>query len=203
MSEAFESYKLFTALTQHFTTAKYDFIKFRGKSYADKHARQFDKRGDRFFYYKVWSRYKEELKGFYISVLIEGDKVWIGDLLDDKYHTQYNDWLKRQQSITKVFKDDVETIVEFMSERELSFKDMLVADGTKMPMVVRLQEQKFISIETLVIINRLTKITEKCECSHPFWSDKKLLLTKYQPFVKVSKLGKFASMLKDGIDKLG
>ena len=111
MSEAFDSYKMYSALKQHFTTLKYDYVKFRGKSYADKHARSFDKRNDRFFYYKLWSRYKDELKDFYISVFVSGETVgFIGDLLDDKYHAQYNEWLKRQQSITKVFKDDVETI---------------------------------------------------------------------------------------------
>lgn len=203
MAEAFDSYKLHTALKQHFTTKKYDFFKYRGKSYADKHAKQFDQRPDRFFFYKVWSRYKNDLKDFYVSVFSSGDDPWVGDLLDGKYDSQYNEWLKRKQSIRKIFSDDVDTLIEFLIEYNLEFKNLLVPNGTKMPKIIQLEEQKYISQETVVIINQLTHFVDKVECQHPFWNDKQLLLTKYQPFVGVSKLGWFASTLKDGIDKLG
>lgn len=200
-SEAFDSFKLHTALKQHFTTSKYDYFKYRGKSYADKQARQFDQRRDRFFFYKVWSRYKDDLKGFYVSVFSGGDDPWIGDLLDDKYNAQYQEWLKRKQSIGKIFENDVDTIVEFLIEYNLEFKQLLIPNGSKMPKIIQLEEQGFISLETVVIINQLTNFVDKVQCDHPFWNDKQLLLTKYQPFVGVSKLGRFASMLKDGIDK--
>lgn len=199
--EAFESFKLYNALRLHFTTAKYDFIKFRGKTKVD--ARQFDKRPDGFFFHKLWKRYGDELKLFYVSAFINDCPKWVGELLGEEYHQQFNEMLKRHQSLSKVFSDDVKIIVDLMEEKGVSFRELLVADGANMPMIVRLHEQDFISLETLVIINRLTKMTDKCDCPHPFWEDKKLLLTKYQPFVNVSKLGKFASMLKEGIDKLG
>lgn len=195
--EAFNSYKLYNALRLHFTTKSYDFIKFRGKTKVD--ARKFDQRPDRFFYYKLWARHKNELELFYISVFINGSVKWVGELLGEEYHTQFNEMLKRHQALSKVFSDDVKTIVDLMEDRDVSFKQLLVADGANMPMIVRLQEQDFISLETLVIINRLTKMTDKCDCPHPFWEDKKLLITKYEPFVKVGKLGRFASILKDGL----
>lgn len=200
MSEAFESYKLHTALKLHFTTPKYDFVKFKGKVKAD--ARKFDQKRDRFFYYKVWARYKKELKDFYIAVFSAGESHWIGDLLSDKYDKIYNDWLKRNQALTQHFRNDVEVICDFMDEKDLSFKDLLLG-GDDLPVIVRLYQQDFICLETVVIINRLTKMTDKCHSTHPFWDDAKLLLTKYQSFVKVSKLGQFASILRDGIDKLG
>ncbi len=200
MSDAFESYKLHTALKLHFTSPKYDYVKFKGKVKAD--ARKFDVKRDRFFYYKVWARYKKELKDFYVAVFASGEPHWIGDLLDDKYNKIYNEWLKRKQALTKCFTDDVAVIVDFMDERNISFKDLLTG-GDELPMIIRLYQQEYICLETVVIINRLTKMTDKCHSSHPFWGDTKLLLTKYQSFVSVSKLGKFASILRDGIDKLG
>lgn len=198
--EAFESFKLFHAIRLHFTSKSYDFVKFRGKTKVT--AKSFDKRHDTYFFYKLWKRYKDELKLFYVSVFINGGCSWAGELLDDKYHTQFNEMLKRQQSLTKVFSDDVKTIVDFLEERELEFSDLIKPDGGNMPMVVRLCNQGFISIETLTIINRLTKMSDRCSCYHPGWDGQKLLLTKYVHFVDVSDLGKFAKILKDGIDVL-
>lgn len=195
--EAFNSYKLYNALRLHFTTKSYDFIKFRGKTKVD--ARKFDKRPDRYFYYKLWARYEDELKLFYISVFINGSVKWVGELLGEEHHAQFNEMLKRHQSLSKIFSDDVKTIVDLMDDRGVSFKQLLIADGANLPMIIRLYEQEFISLESLVIINRLTKMTDKCDCPHPFWEDKKLLITKYEPFVDVGKLGRFASILKDGL----
>jgi len=201
MNEAFESYKLYHALKLHFTTKNYDFIKFRGKAKAFSDARKFDARNDKYFYYRLSARYKSELKEFYISVFANGDDCWIGDLLGDKYHRQFNEWLARKQAFTKMFTDDVNTIVEFMEERDKSFKELLLPDGNNLPIIMRLGEQGFISTETIIVINRLTHFVEKGDNKHPFWKDKKLLITKYNPFVEVNEIGNLASILKEGIDK--
>jgi len=200
--EAFNSYELFNSLKLHFTNKKYDYFKYKGKTLAGKYASRFDKQKDRKVYHNLWAKYKTELKGFYISVIISGDVPWAGSLLTEKYHDQYNDWVKRQHSLQNIFKNDVDTIVEFMIEYGLDFKTIIMPNGNTLPKIIQLEEQDFISLETVVIINRLTNFVNKGDCKHPTWSDKQLLLTRYQPFVKVSKLGRFASMLKDGIDKL-
>ncbi len=205
MSEAFDSYKLYSAIRQHFTTPSYDFIKFKGKSYADKHAKIFDKKKDRFFYHKLWDKYKSELKDFYISVCVGELPIakFAGDLLSDKYHTQYNEWLKTNQSITKSFKNDAQVIGDYLDERGMSFKDIITCNEGELPDLIRLYKNGYIKLETVVVINRLTNFVDRCQTTHPSWCNMKLLITKYQSFVRVSKIGNLASILRTELDKLG
>ena len=198
-STPFESYKLYQALKFHFTQKKYDFIKFRGKIKTD--GKTFDARNDKYFFHLLAKRYGKDLRDFYIANFATGDDVWIGDLLGEQYNTVYTEWLKRKQTVTKVFTEDVQTLVEFMTEKETSFIELITTpDGNNLPIIVRLFEQGYISMETIVFINALTQFVEKVDIKHPFWKDKKLLITKYQSFVDVSDLGKFASILRNGID---
>ena len=197
MSQAFESYKMFHALRLHFKSKSYDFVKFRGKTRVS--AAAFDKRNDRFFYYKLSARYKKELQGFYVSALTESTEVWVGDLLDDSWNDKYNGWLGRNQALFQTFKGDCATLGEFRTDRDVEFVQLLRSVDGDLPALVRLQIQGFISLETCVIINNLTKFTDKVNVINPLWDDRKLLLTKYSSFVKVAEPKRYATLLKDTV----
>lgn len=198
----YKSFELFTALKSHFTREGYDFIKYRGKTFVKPH--QFDKMKDRWFYHKLAERYGDELKDFYISVFIGNEPVpkWSGDMLDDKYDAQFQQYLKRIHALRKTFSDDVNTIVEFMDEMGLTFKELLVADGDKSPKLIRLYEQGYIQIESIIIINQLTSFVDRVKLSGNAWKHKKLLLNKYQRLFKVSEVGYFAKILRNGIEQV-
>jgi len=142
------------------------------------------------------------LKQFYISVLVSGEEVsWAGDMLDDKYYDIYLDRRKRLESFIKYFTDDVNTIVEYMAESGKEFKDLLSPRTGRLPIIIQLWMDKLISLETIVIINRLTSFVDKITVDHPLWDETKLLLTKYDCFVKVSGTWSPGKILRNGIEK--
>jgi len=196
----FESFQLYHALKLHLTSKSYDYVKFRGKTNVK--GSSFDKRRDKFFYHKLYQRYKKNLKEFYISVLVSGEDIgWAGDLLDDRFNDIYLDRRKRMESFIKYFTDDVNTIVEYMVETGKEFKDLLSPRPGRLPIIIHLWMDKLISLETIVIINRLTSFADKITVDHPLWDETKLLLTKYDCFVKVSGTWSPGKILRNGIEK--
>ena len=196
----FESFQLYHALKLHFTTKNYDFIKFRGKTNVK--GSSFDKRNHKFLYHKLAQKYKKDLKPFYISALISGEDIgWIGDLLDDRFNDIYLDRRKRMESFAKYFNDDVNTIVDYLVESGKEFKDLLLPRSGRLPILIMLQMDKLVSLETIIIINRLTGFLDKIKVDHPLWDDVKLLLTKYDCFVTVSEAWSPGKILRNGIEK--
>lgn len=193
------SYKLWLAIRQHFTTEKYDFIKYNG---GVKNGReQYMKRPDKGFFYRLAKKYPKQLRDFYISIYCRAgnEKAWIGSFYNDsKYHTEFVAWQRRYQARTKTLHDDVLTIAEVIETLKVPFKGMLHSKNGKLPLIVQLENQDHISPETVVMVNALTNFTS-LECLHPSWPETTIRLTKYQRFVSMNGLKEFASTLKDAI----
>lgn len=162
---------------------------------------KFDKMKGRYQYFQVAKKYKRTLEEFFVSVCV-GDipHKWVGDLVDDKYHTQFMEYTKRHEALSRTFQDDVSIIVDFMDEKGLQFRDLLTKDGEQMPMIARLQDQDFISLETATLIHRFTGFATKCDCLDPDWTGKRLLLMKYDNFITVNEPRRFMSMLRNSVD---
>jgi len=211
----FKSYCMFHALKKHFSSKTYNYFTEKGVTFHNTQSSKFDGRYDRVIYYKLWKKYKKELRNFFVSVFSSGSEFKsIGDLLDEPHHDNYMEWLRRRNILTKVFKDDVEQICFFIEERGTTFKSMLQSSESKsknitirknkeFPAIMRLQSTGYISPETVIIINELTGFCESCNCTGRIWNKQKLLLMKSFDFVDVSELGKFASVLRKALDELG
>ena len=101
----FESYKLYTAIKNHFTTESYDFFKYNGKVRASESS--FETRKDKYMFYKL-SKHKDPLN-FLVANLSENQKLWVGDLFSNDNQTRYNDFIKRRESLTYLFQNDYDT----------------------------------------------------------------------------------------------
>lgn len=178
--EAYNAYVFFIAIKKHFTDDKYDYIKYNGKIKAS--PQTFETKKDKFFYYKLSKR--KDYKEFVISNLIKNPNVWIGDLMNDEKHEAiYNDWLKKQQSLSYVFRTD-------LSELDEDFAQNLSVPEGQHPKLLKAYVQNRISLETLVILCDITNAFrnwDKHIKDTIVYPNINKLCVKYKPFLTYDK----------------
>jgi hypothetical protein len=136
----FEAYKLYNAISMHFTT-DYDYFKYNGKTRALEST--FESRKDKYMFYKL-SKHEDPLT-FLVSNFADGKKLWVGDLFSTDKQLAYNEFLRRQQSLTYLFECDIDNLLEDFD------KNFEVPDGDY-PHLLKLLNRKKISKETFIII---------------------------------------------------
>lgn len=171
----FEAYKKFLALKYHFDGG-YDYFKYQGKVKATSDS--FERRKDKYQFYRL-SKHKDAEK-FLVSNFVERDLKWVGDLFSDDAEEIYNNWLKKQESLTYIFSNETKKLLTKFDE------NIIIKDGQH-PHLLRMFLRKEISIETMIILNDIFNF-------FPYWNKKiedtiiwpgiynKCL--KYKPFVQ-------------------
>ena len=178
----FDCYQTYLSLKNHFTKEKYDFFQYGGKTRASVSA--FNKRKDKYWFEKLSRQKKdEEVRNYFIANFCSSDspeKIWIGGLIKEG-ETEYQNWLKRNQSLTYLF---TEQSNELFSERKLED----VFDCSKgHPTLLKKYLGGKISLETLVIYDRIFEFRQKFDkqLDDPIWSSVSLKLKKYEPFLNI------------------
>lgn len=147
MMSAFEVYKEYVALKNHFTKPSYDYHKYNGKSRLS--FESFDTRKDKLYFMKVAKH--PDPRNYVLSNLVENPKIWIKEIAFSVSSEEvYRDWSKRQQSLLYLFKEELSKLKE---DFDSNFK---VIDHTH-PYVLKLLLRKEISLETLVILVDLVR----------------------------------------------
>lgn len=176
----FEAYTTYLALKNHFNKPSYDFFKYGGKGKFS--PTSFEVRKDKFFFHKL-AKHKD-VANFIVANMIEKGDLWVGDLVnDDDANNIYNEWLKRQQSLSYVFKNQLEKLDDDLN------KNILVEDGQH-PHLLNLYKKKIISDETLIVLNSILgffKYWDKNISEEVIWPRIKIKLMKYEPFISFDK----------------
>lgn len=171
---AFEAYKEYVALKNHFNKPDYDFIKYNGKTGLK--VSSFEKRKDKIFFEKLAKI--ENYHEFLVANFSVNPKLWIRDLsYSEDAKLIYQDWKKRNQSITYLYKKEFRKILEDKG-------------GQQHPAAIRLYLGGEISLESLCIFVAMTNAIETWDNKleyDPVWEDLKLKIVKYTPFVKFEK----------------
>ena len=178
----YDAYKQYLALKNHFTKEKYDYHKYCGKSRAT--VQSFYKRKDRFWFEKL-ARNKDdkEVVDFFVSNFItctDPSKLWIGELIREG-EGRYTDWKKRNQSMSYVFKEEMESI---LNNENL---DSIFEIKNGHPIILKKYLGGDISIETLVICDRILGFRKDFD-SHlqdPVWETVSMRMKKYSPFLNI------------------
>jgi len=188
MMTGFDVYRTYLALKQHFTKEGYDFTRYGGRTNAK--ASTFESRKDRYYFEKLSKQ--RDPTGYIIANLIDDVRIWPGELVSDAAERKYRDWLKRNQSLSYNFSQD-------LSKLEQSFDDNFRVSDGRHPEIIKLYLRKEICIETLIILMHLTgcyarwnKVMEH----DPIWKNLSLKIRKYQPFMKYD-LDKFKKITLD------
>lgn len=178
----FECYQHYLSLKSHFTNPKYDFFKYGGKSRAT--MTSFNRRKDRYFFEKSSRKYSDkEIVNFLVSNFVATDtpqNLWIGSLINEGERT-YTEWMKRQQSLTYLFKEQSE---ELLSETKL--EDAFNCSKGHPPILKKFLGGK-ISPEVLVIYDKIFQFGNVFDTKllDPVWEIVSLKIRKYNPFIHI------------------
>lgn len=177
---AYECYTTYVAMKLHFTKLSYDYFQYNGSA-KNVTPDTFDKRKDARFFYRIakMRRPKEIL----LASMVDNPHKWIGDIIENGEKTR-SAWKNRIQSLGYLF------------EQEISKLDHCLANNMKVrhgehPVLLKEYLAGRISIETLLIILDLTKVTYKYwnkKMSYdPIWKELAIRVKKYKPFLKYEK----------------
>lgn len=171
---AFEAYKDYVSLKNHFTKDSYDYFKYNGKSRLKQSS--FNSRKDKIFFERLAKN--EDVCGFLVANLSINPKLWIRDLAySESAQVVYQDWKKRNQSLSYNFKNDMKKIVEEPKDQHH-------------PAAMRLFLGGQISLESLCIFVEITnsfKVWDSKLEYDPIWEDLKMRIIKYTPFIKFDR----------------
>ena len=188
-----DAYRCYLALKNHFTKDKYDYHKYRGKSRAT--VKAFYKRKDRFWFEK-FARQKndKEVEEFFVSNFIystDPGTMWIGEMIKEG-EGRYTDWKKKLQSLSYIFKDEVNSLFEENTVNE-------VFDCSKgHPLILKSYLGGNTSLETLVICDRIFEYSEDFDkkLNDPVWEIVSRKIRKYRPWINID-VPKYRKILKD------
>ena len=186
-----EVYKMYLSLKLHFTTDTFDYFKYGNAAKASQQS--FDSRRDKFFFVKLSRTFKEdELREFFVANMIVEDKVYPATLVREGAKN-YKEYIKRKQSMSYNFKEDVMTLHD-MSQR---FDNLFIIDGVHPPLLKAHLGGK-ITLETLAIFNKIFQFIgnfDKIIKEDIVWKPLRNRVVKYEPFIDIDK-GKYKSIIK-------
>jgi hypothetical protein len=185
--EPFEVYRYYLALRLHFTTETYDAIKQQGRVKASKQA--FFKRKDLFAIKKVAESYSDkEVVNFLVANFVSGDR-W-GGVFDVNAKDRYVDWKKRIESISYTFEKELVKILNHAEKAGKSFDWAFTFEKNQHPLIMKMFLRNELSIESLVILNKLNGFVEKLDNElrdDLIWTDLSRIIKKYTPFLNIDK----------------
>jgi hypothetical protein len=177
---AFECYQEYLALKNHFNKPTYDYFKYNGKMKVNPSS--FDKRKDKIFFQKLAKH--PDVHSFLIANLSENDRSWIRDLAySEEAEKTYKDWMKRQQSLTYVFKQE-------LSNLNTKFNDNFICENNEHPNLLKLYLGKQISLDTLCLLLELTGAKKHWDSKMQYdliWDTLRIKVEKYSPFITYDK----------------
>jgi len=180
----FETYQTYLSMKSHFTNRKYDFFKYGGKSRAT--MASFNKRKDKYWFEKTSRKYSDkEVLNFLLSNFVSAnnpENLWIGEIINSGERT-YAEWMKRQQSLTYLFKEQSN---ELLSNKNLN--EVFDCSNNKHPIVLKKYLGGEISLETLTILEKVFSFVKNFDkkLKDPVWETVSLKIKKYTPFININ-----------------
>jgi hypothetical protein len=175
--DPYDAYRYYMAIKMHFESDSYNAIKYNYKTSVTH--KSFWKRKDKYLFAKIASKFNDpaDMIGYFVSQFIS-DKKWIGDMLsDEEAHVK---WTKRNQSLSYTFEQDINKLYEKVSK----FDDLFSATLSPYPDLVYHYMQGEISIETVVILDKLTGFIKRSEVTDTIlWPEVSKRIQKYSVFV--------------------
>ena len=187
---AFEVYKDYVALKNHFSKPNYDYVKYNGKLKLK--SSSFEGRKDKLFFQKLAKR--TDYHDFLVANLSHDHRLWIRDLAySDEADRRFLEWKKRQQSLSYIFKSEVS------EHLNITFDSNFICVENGHPLLFKTYLSGAICLETLCIMLELTdskKYWDRKMEYDPVWQEYSLKIEKYMPFIKYDKQ-KFRKILLD------
>lgn len=186
--DAFNAYKTYIAIKNHFNSKTYDFFKYNGRTRASKTT--FDKRADKYFFHKL-SKHKD-CTNFLVSNFLVTD-CWVGELVNEQVaEKNYLSWKKRIESLSYIFKNDLDKLSD-------DFNSNFAVINGQHPHLLKLYLRKEISPETVLILDDILsffRMWNRKIDDTIVWPTEYQRLKKYRPFFTID-LQKYKKVVLD------
>jgi hypothetical protein len=181
----YDVYSVYQAIKLHFTSKDYNFFTYNGKTRVSVDA--FQKRKDKYNFHKLARKYSEtEIVPFFVANFAYNDSQWSKSLLQDDAEELYATWKKITEAMSYNFISDIKLLMENRTGKE--FNDLFKVTNGEYPVLLTKVMQKEVSLETLVILDKLFNVIAK-------W-DKQIEDTFIYPklSMKIKKYGAFLNV---------
>lgn len=187
--DGFKAYRYYLAIKLHFTTDKFNVFENRGNVKGTREA--FNARNDRYIFEKLARKHEDdrEIIQFFVSNFAYGNDsaIYAGQEAEDNFL----EWNKRKQSISKVFVDDLATLLTHVEVNKLKQSAIFNFTDNEYPVALKLYIGRKISIETLRIIDDEHPVLENWKLNNSvkyIWDDDLRRITKLTGFVKYDRI---------------
>jgi hypothetical protein len=155
----FKAFRYYLALKLHFNNDKYNVFENKGNikySYEN-----FNSRNDRHIFEKLARKFDtdKDLIQFLVANFAYGHDNMIFAI--EEANEYYLEWQKRKQSISRIFKDDLNTIELESQKNVLSLDQIINFTLNEYPSIIKLYLGKKIAIESISILNDLLDFIPK------------------------------------------
>lgn len=203
--DGFKAYKYYMAIKLHFTKDNFDVFKNRGHVKGTREA--FNARNDRYLFDKLARKFPvdKDLIQYYVANFAYGNENPVYS--NEEAESNYLEWQKRKQSMTKLFSDDCSTIIMSGHKNKLKSDEIFYFTSNSYPAILKLFLGKQISIETVRIFDDALNIVEKWKENSSMlllWEGEVRRIEKAKGFVKYdpSKTDKVIHTFKEDISEL-
>ena len=190
---AFECYQEYLALKNHFSKPTYDYFRYNGKMKVN--VSSFEKRKDKLFFQKLAKH--PDVHNFLIANLSENEKSWIRELAySEEAEKTYKSWLKRQQSLSYVFKQELGNL-------DTRFNENLICRDNEHPFLLKLYLGKQVSLDTLCLLLDISGAKKHWDSKMQYdliWDTIRIKVEKYSPFITCDK-DKIKNIVLDYFDE--
>lgn len=173
------------AIKLHFTRDSFNVFKNRGVVKGTREA--FNARNDRYMFERLARKFPvdKDIIQFFVANFAYGNEsaVYSGEESD----TLYMEWLKRKQSITKVFTDDLNTILMDAYKKKLKEEAIINFTSNEYPTILNLYLGKQIGIETVSILNDIDNMVTQWKNNDAvvlLWENELRRIEKVSGFIK-------------------
>jgi len=191
--DGMNAYSVYLAIKNHFTIDEYDYFKYNKKIRVSENS--FLKRKDKYHFVRLGKSKGSYLENFLVANFIVDPKIWVGELLTDRGERTYKEWLKRRESMTYIFENEV----SFLDGKSpLEMNKLFEVESGGHPEIIRKYLQKDISIESLIILDDILTFIDDYDniLYDPLYGEVSRLCKKYKPFISFDK-NKCISTLKN------
>lgn len=191
---AIDAYKLYNSLKLHFNTEQYDYFKYSGKTKS-----RFIPNNQIHAFEKLYKKYNTDLEAFYIANFLDTPKAYVFDLISEEANEKYLAFLKKNESLTYLFKQDIINLIDNNED----FNSIFIP-SKDCPILMKEVLKERTNLETLLILNSILRFFpnwNKTMKDNILWDQFKLKCIKYFPFMKFDK-DKMKTILKTEVKKL-
>lgn len=149
--DGYKAYQYYLATKLHFTTDKYNVFGNQGRVRGTRES--FEARNDRYIFEKLARKYEtdREIIQFLVANFAYGNNDVIYS--NGEGESNYINWIKRKQSMTKMFIDDLATMLTNIERNKIAGTCLLNFNEVEYPVALKMFIGKQISVETLRIID--------------------------------------------------